>query len=212
MIKDIFKKLAVIVMARYIELVYKTSKVDLIGYKEVLTKDNEEKVMALFWHGDSYCLYPALKGSKLYIVTTKDRRGDYISDMCNYFGYRTIRVPDVSDEGNHMFKIRRIINEKDSNIAISLDGPLGPYHVPKDFAIITAYVTKMRVIPISLVVKRKIELKGRWDNFKIPFPFNELSIHFNEPIEITREDKIEKFSPLKNNIRSVMENTTVYNV
>ncbi len=206
MIKAMFPKWSINIMIKYIEFVYKTSKISVEGHEEILRGDNEEKIIALFWHGESYCFYPALKGSKLYIVTTRDRRGDYISDMCAHFGYKTIRVPDISDGGNYFYKIKKIINEEDtSNLAISIDGPLGPYHVPKDFALICAYLTKRRIMPLSISVKRKIELQRRWDKFKIPLPFNEITINCHEPIEISGEDKKEKFVSLKKHIRSVME-------
>jgi len=204
--QDIMKKLIVQIMAGYIEFVYKTSKVRFIGHTEIFTQEDAEKVIALFWHGDSYCLYPALKGSSLYVVTTKDRRGDYISDVCKYFGYETIRVPDVSDGENNLSGLIRIIKrEDDSNIAIAIDGPLGPYHVPKDFAIISALLSKRRIMPISFSAKREIELKRRWDHLKIPLPFNELKVIFKEPIEVLREDKKEQFASLKSQIRVIME-------
>ncbi|SHI67646.1 lysophospholipid acyltransferase family protein [Parasporobacterium paucivorans] len=206
MFNDIFEKTAVTVMKKYIEFVYNTSNVRICGNKDIFKKNSEERVVALFWHGDSYCLYPALRGSDMYIITTKDRRGDYISDICSYFGYKTIKVPDASDGGQYIFKIGKTIAEGDvSNIAISADGPLGPYHVPKDFAIATAALTKRKLLPITIDVRRKIELKKRWDDFKIPLPFNEITIHLNEPIEVTREDRKEKFSTLKKNIRIIME-------
>lgn len=204
---NIFKKLTVKVMEKYIQFVYNTSKITVYGNKKILNTDSKEKVILLFWHEDSYCLYPALKDSKLYIVTTKDKRGDYISDMCNYFGYKSLRVPDASDGGNYIFKMRELINKEDiSNIAISIDGPLGPYHVPKDFPIACATFTKRRVMSISIKAKRQIRLKKRWDNFKIPLPFNQLTINFYDPIEITKEDRKEKFCSLKNKIKSTMEN------
>jgi len=210
MIKKIFQKLSESFMIKYIEFVYSTSKVSYSGYKEFLNNENEEKLVALFWHGESYCFYPAFKGVNLYIVTTRDRRGDWISNMCRHFGYKTMRVPDTSDGGNYIFKIREIINNKDvSNIAISIDGPLGPYHIPKDFALICAYLTKRRIMPVSVNVKRKIELRKRWDKFVIPLPFNEILIKCNNPIEITHEDKNENFSSLKDEISAVMETLSI---
>jgi len=207
MLEDIFKKLSVKIMTKYIEFVYYTSKISINGNKKQLKEECKEKVVIVFWHGDSYCLYPALKGLKMYIVTTKDRRGDYISDMCTYFGYKPLRIPDISDGGNYLFKIKKIINEEDiSNIAISADGPLGPYHVIKDFSIVSAILTKRRIMPVSIVVKRKIKLTRRWDSFKIPLPFNQITITFHDPVEVNRKDRKEKFSSLKETIKGTMEN------
>lgn len=208
MLKRIWGKIAVFFLAGYINFVYSTSKIIIYGDKEVLTQESREKVIALFWHGDTYCLYPALKGSKLYVAVTRDRRGDYISGICNYFGYQTIRIPDLPDGGNYLFKIKNIVNKKDvSNLAISLDGPLGPYHVPKDFAFVTALLTKRKLMPIAISVKRKIEFQKRWDNYKLPLPFNEIILDFKEPIEVTSADKAEGFESIKGKIKVLMEDT-----
>ncbi len=206
MIRNLLEKISAKIMAKYIEFVYQSSKIQINGPKELIKKESLEKVIVLFWHGDSYCLYPALKDSKLYAVTTRDRRGDYITDMCHYFGYNSVRVPDESDGGNYLFKIRKLVNEEDiSNLAVSADGPLGPYHIPKDFAIATAVLTKRRILPLTIQVKRKIVLSKRWDGFKIPLPFNKLIINFHNPVEVTREDRKEKYVSLKDTIKSAME-------
>ncbi len=160
MSKGIWEKITVKILAKYISFVYRSSRIIIKGGKEMLTAEGGEKFIVLFWHGDTYCLYPALKNSQLYIAVTKDRRGDYITGICSYFGYKTIRIPDVSDGGNYMFKIRSIISKEDaSNLAVSLDGPLGPYHVPKDFAFVTALLTKRKLMPVTIIVKKKIEFK-----------------------------------------------------
>lgn len=110
-------------MIQYLEFVYHTSKVIYSGRREAL----QNGVVALFWHGESYCLYPALKGSDLFVITTEDKRGDYISDLCNHFGCQTLRFPDVSDGKNHLMILKQIAEKyRRSNFAISLDGPLGP--------------------------------------------------------------------------------------
>lgn len=206
MIKGILRKIGAQIMVKYIEFVYATSKVHYIGHRDILTNEDGEKVTALFWHGDSYCLYPALKGTKIYIVTTKDKRGDYISDICSYFGYKTLRLPDNTESGNYIFKIAKIVNGEDlSNIAITMDGPLGPYHIPKDFPIAFTYLLKRKVMPVSIHVKRKIELTRRWDRYKIPLPFNTITVNFNQPIEVLQEDKKDKFEVLKGKILKAMD-------
>lgn len=190
----------------YIKLVFNTSQIIKKGNFDQLTTNNKEKFIILFWHGDSFSIYPILKGEKLDIITTRDRRGDYITSLCNSYGYKTIRLPDESRKGKFLFKIKKQINEIDnSNLAIALDGPLGPYHVPKDFPFVLTRFSRRRIIPINLHIKKKITVNSRWDKFKIPLPFNEIEFILNEPINITKKDMEEKFSTLKDNIREIME-------
>ncbi len=205
MVRERWQKIIAGFMAGYIGFVYKTSKVRLTGYEKMKEIDRDN-VVAAFWHGDSYCLYPALAGMELYVVATKDRRGDYISEICRHFGYHAIRLPDNSDGGNYIFKIKQTITQDNAaDLAITLDGPLGPYHVPKYFPFAIAYLTKRNIVPISVQVKRKIELKRRWDAFKIPFPFNKVEIRFHEPVKVTKEDKDEKFISLIQYVQQSLE-------
>ncbi|SHJ30692.1 DUF374 domain-containing protein [Hespellia stercorisuis] len=205
MFREKWQKIAAGIMTAYIRFVYKTSKVCMIGFEKIKETDREN-VVAAFWHGDSYCLYPALAGMKLYVVATKDSRGDYISEICQHFGYRAIRLPDNPDGGNYIFKIKKLITQDNAaDLAITLDGPLGPYHLPKYFPLALAYLTKRNIIPVSVQVKRKIELKKRWDAFKIPLPFNEMEIRLHEAVKVTKEDKDEKFISLIKNIQCIME-------
>lgn len=186
-IKRFWEKLFIRLSILYIDFVYKTSKIDIKGYPELLHNENNEKFVLGFWHGESYCFFPVLKGSKLYVITTKNRRGDYIAKISSHFGYSPIRVPDDPATGNFLIKIRKQINGAEGgNVAITLDGPLGPYHVPKDFPYITALVSKRRMIPVSINVSRKKQLLNRWDRYVIPFPFNKIEIHFHEPMTIAK--------------------------
>lgn len=178
-------KLTTLISIYYIQFVYKTSKVISTGQYTLLQFDHAEKFIIVFWHGDSYSLYPYLSGQGLYVITTKNGRGDYINLICNHFGYKTIRVPDESEGGNFLFEIRREISGPDcANLAITLDGPLGPYHESKPFPFITALITKRRVLPVAIKCKRKIQLKGRWDNFTIPLPFNRIEIDVHDPLGV----------------------------
>ena len=148
-----------------------------------------KNLLLYFGMGIATALYPYLSGQGLYVITTKNGRGDYINLICNHFGYKTIRVPDESEGGNFLFKIRREINGPScANLTITLDGPLGPYHEPKRFPFITAVLTKRKILPLTIKCKRKIQLKGRWDNFTIPLPFNRIELHVYDPLEVNKKD------------------------
>lgn len=195
------KRLLTQLMIRYIEFVYRTSTVTYCGPQSAF----QDGVVALFWHGESYCLYPALRDANLCVITTADRRGDYISDICHHFGYQTLRFPDVSDGKNYLMLLKKAAQQDARlNFAISLDGPLGPYHAPKDFPLVSALLTKRAVLPVSVSVNKKLLAKRRWDRFVIPMPFNQITIHFNDAIPVSRTDRKGHFSAAKGAIAAVM--------
>lgn len=190
----------------YIDFVYKSSKINITGNPEGLENDNPEKYIFFIWHGDSYCYYPFLKGKKLNIITTVNKRGGVISRISKHFGYDVIQLPDYAGKGDYIFKVKNKINkETDANLVMSIDGPTGPYHEAKDFAFIMAIFSKRKIIPLNIDVKYKVELKNRWDKLKFPLPFNKISIKINEAYSVSRKDRKDKFTKIKKNIKEVME-------
>ena len=190
--------------AYYILFVYKSSKVIKTGQYQLLNSDEKENFIFTFWHGDSHCFYPAALERNIYVLITEDDRGNYIASLCGYFNYVPIRIPDRSTGKNLIFKIRKQINNQ-YDLAMSLDGPLGPYHVPKIFPFVMALFTKNRVVPLSIKIKRKIHVKKRWDKLTIPLPFNIIELHIHHPMKIEKEDLRNNFSLIQEKIKITME-------
>jgi len=204
MIKRILEKFFTKLSIGYLKFAYKTSKVTYTGRADFREKENLKDVVIGFWHGNSYCAFPVLRDTGTYILTTINKRGDYISDIGKSFGYNVIRVPDESKGENHVFKIRKEINgTKKSGIAFALDGPLGPYHVPKKFLLLIALLTKRKVVTVSFNIKRKIKLVKRWDKYVIPLPFNNIEVCFDEPLEVTKEGLDELGEKITENMENI---------
>jgi hypothetical protein len=72
-------KFVTLISIYYIKFVYKTSKIISTGQYALLESDYPEKFIIVFWHGDSYSLYPYLRNQGLYVITTKNgcKRGLY---------------------------------------------------------------------------------------------------------------------------------------
>jgi lysophospholipid acyltransferase (LPLAT)-like uncharacterized protein len=203
---DLFQEAVSALASFYIQFVYRTSKVTINGPLERLTNTREEPVVIGFWHGQSYCFFPFLKGTPLNIITTKNQRGNYIASMCEDFGYHPIRMPDEFEGGQHVLALRRQINSVNpAHLGIALDGPLGPRHEPKDFAFVMALFTKRPIMHVNFDCKYKITLKKRWDHYYIPLPFNQIIVDLYDPLTITKEDKAEDFQRLKDTFKSYVD-------
>ena len=191
----------------YIDFVYKTSKVEKCGKIEYLESEHPEKFIVFIWHGDSYCYYPFLEGKKLNVVTTQNKRGGVVSRISKHFGYDVMRLPDLAAGGNYIFQLKSQISKKNNaNLVLSVDGPTGPEHEIKDFAMITALFSKRKILPLAIDVKHSFCLKRRWDNFKIPLPFNKITISVNDFYEVQKQDRKEKFISLKEELKKAMLN------
>jgi hypothetical protein len=200
------EKLISVCLYYYIDFVYKSSKINIIGNRDFFENANPEKYIFFIWHGDSYCYYPFLKGKKLNIITTINKRGGVISRISKHFGYDVIQLPDYAGKGDYIFKVKKKINkETDANLVMSVDGPSGPNHEIKDFAFIMALFSKRKIVPLNIDVKYKVELKNRWDKLKFPLPFNQITIKINDAYSLSREDRKDKFTEIRKNIKEIME-------
>ncbi len=193
-------KFAAGLTALYIRLVYATSNVIYKGRRDLLFEN--ETFAVGFWHGSSFCYYPQLRGRGDIIITTRHKRGDLIADVGRKFGYVPFHMPDESDPDTTLLDIRRMLGGAAKNhICYSMDGPLGPYHVPQRFFLTTAWLAKKRVLPVSVEVRRKITLKKRWDKYIIPLPFARITFTFHEPLEVKKN----RFDELIGDIQRVMD-------
>lgn len=192
----------------YIKLIERTSKVEFEN-KELVFTENGDKYLAVFWHENSYCLYPTLRGLGVAVITTSNKRGDYIANMCREYGYKPLRVPDEARADNPLFKLAREINaSKDYHVALAMDGPLGPYREPKAFAFVLAEMTKRDILPVTVEVKRKLILFRRWDKFKIPLPFSHIKVTFNEPIKLSKQDRLDSYVQITDGLKKAMEHNS----
>ncbi|MDR0325110.1 MAG: hypothetical protein LBI19_03325 [Oscillospiraceae bacterium] len=186
--------------AGYMRFVYATSKVTREGHTELL--DGGDTFAVGLWHGDSFCYYPQLQNRGDVIVTTINKRGDVVAALGRKFGYNPIRLPDEHNPDVSLLNLRRMLADAGSqHICFSMDGPLGPYHIPSRFFLTAAYLAKKRIMPISVKVKRKIRLTRRWDKYMIPLPFSRITFTFHQPLEVKKD----AFAALTEQIITIMD-------
>lgn len=161
----------------YLNLLYKTCEIDYDLDESVSNLDDS---IIIFWHGQSFCAYYLMKlfpDAKVGVVMTSDARGEYIEDMTKSFGGIPVRIPNGAAARHG---IREIIDmgKADEKLvfSFSVDGPLGPQYEPKKMVFHISNKTNKKVLCCKIDVKRKIQLKKRWDKYVIPLPFGK--IHF----------------------------------
>ena len=186
--------------AGYLRFVYATSKVIWEGRPELLAGD--ETFAVGFWHGDSFCYYPQLQKRGDVIVSTVHKRGGIVVALGRSFGYNSVRLPDEHNPDASLLSLRRMLSgAEDHNICFSMDGPLGPYHVPARFFLTAAVLTKKRILLVSVRVKRKLHLQKRWDKYMIPLPFSRFTFTFHDPLTVKKSE----FDALTEEIIKIMD-------
>lgn len=66
------------------------------------------------------------------------------------------------------------------SVAIAMDGPLGPRHIPKKLIYFLSEKSNARLTGVTLSYSRKISLRNRWDHYRIPLPFSRITVRFDD--------------------------------
>lgn len=172
----------------YLELVFKTSNIVLTEFKF----DINNSIIG-FWHGDSYSVNLVIKKLisekfSLNVIVTADARGNYIENVLKKYKVKALRMPDGIKMKSFLRDLKLVSKKENESVAISLDGPLGPYHIPKKIGFSLSREANKKFIGIKLDYSRKISLKSRWDKYIIPLPFTTIKININDFGMVTLED------------------------
>lgn len=172
----------------YIELVYKTSNIVLNEFKF----DINNSIIG-FWHGDSYSMNLVVKKLmrdkfSLNVIVTADTRGNYIENILKKYKVNALRMPDGVKIKSFLRDLKLISKNQNQSMAVALDGPLGPYRIPKKIGFSLSRESNKKFIGVKLDYSRKISLKSRWDKYIIPLPFTTIKININDFGIVTAED------------------------
>lgn len=138
-----------------------------------------------FWHEDSFAMNLALAkvtgaGGHMSVLVTGDSRGDHIEYLIQRCKGKAIRMGYGFCDMGTLRDILNELKETDKSVAIAMDGPLGPRHIPKKMTYFLSEKSKTPLLGVTLQYSHKISLKGRWDHYRIPLPFSKLIIRMDD--------------------------------
>lgn len=190
----------------YIELVGKTSKFSLKGDVNLGIINN---CIIGFWHGESLGMNFFLreiheKVTRLHIVTTADKRGNYIGAIVENYGAKPLRMPDGVKMKSFLTKLKETANIPNSSISVALDGPLGPFKEPKKLGVMLASEAEKNYVLVKVNCVKKIILNKRWDKYVIPLPFNKFEFIISD-MGVINKEVLRNFKDYKETIKEKLQ-------
>ena len=176
-------------MAAYVRLVAATSHFDgpRIGHGQV--------VLA-FWH--EYNLVAAVAGYRLrrgsphVSFSTQTFRGEVMNAMLASIGAGSVPLPAEGQraEATRLSRELARLGREGATLAVSPDGPEGPYRRAKPGALIVARESGLPLQPWAVRARPSIRLHRRWDHHVVPLPFGRLHVVESEPIHVGPREPI----------------------
>jgi lysophospholipid acyltransferase (LPLAT)-like uncharacterized protein len=181
-------------MAAYVRLVAATSRVT-----GTLT---EEQAVLAFWHEYNLAALAVMlvrrRGLRHVSFSTRGFRGIVITALLGGVGVRVIPLPD---EGGNRAEARALtlamarLAADGFSLAVTPDGPFGPYRVAKPGAAIVARAAALPIVPLAFQARPSLRLRQRWDRHLVPLPFGRIRIVQGRPLTVAARQRIGALLP-----------------
>ena len=128
--------------------------------------------MFCLWHEDMLTLGYACRGRGIYVLISRSKDGELITQVIERLGFQTVR--GSTNRGGASAAREIITGLNGVSAAITPDGPRGPRREFQLGAVFLSSRTSMPLVPIGLAYERPWRL-GSWDKLAIPPPSPALS-------------------------------------
>jgi lysophospholipid acyltransferase (LPLAT)-like uncharacterized protein len=178
-------------LAVYVRIVAATSRVS-----GTLT---DGQAVLVFWH--EYNLIALIvmlarrRGLRHVSFSTRGFRGLVVTTMLARLGVRAIPLPD---EGANRAEARALavamarLAGEGFSLAVTPDGPFGPYRAAKPGAAIVAQAAGLPIVPLAFQTRPAPRLGRRWDRQLVPMPFGRIRVEQGMPMRIGPNDRIRR--------------------
>lgn len=152
-----------------------------------------ESIVVSMWHGEIFPItaYQRYLPNKFVVIVSQSKDGEFIARVIERLGHATVRGSSSRGGVKALLQAKRVIEKGDHIGIVTVDGPRGPRHKPKDGVFLLAQRAKAKIVPIRARVEKKKVFDKSWDRFVMPFPFSKCHLYVGDPIEVTSE-KLDK--------------------
>jgi lysophospholipid acyltransferase (LPLAT)-like uncharacterized protein len=144
-----------------------------------------QPVALLLWHGQLLPLLYIMRFQSIACLISTHKDGELIAQVAKRLG--CVLVRGSSSRGGDRALLGLVRALKDGfTIAVTPDGPRGPYRSFAPGALIAAHRAAAPVVAFGVHATRAWYLKS-WDQFMIPKPFARVTVVFDTPLLVPGE-------------------------
>ncbi len=138
-------------------------------------------VIAVAWHQDLFLLVGSLRG-RAQVAALASRSGDgaIIAEHLIRRGIRVVRGSSHRGAAPAAKELIQAVGEG-WTLAIAIDGPRGPFRVPKGGPLEIARAAGVPIVPVAARATRELRIPS-WDRFRLPLPRAHVALVYGEPI------------------------------
>lgn len=143
-----------------------------------------------FFHGTQFPLlaWPTRRKTAVMVSLSKD--GAMQARALGLLGFDVVRGSTSRAGVRGLAALVRKVARNERDAAFAVDGPKGPYGVPKPGAAFLADRTGAWLVPMGSAMKRGKVFDRAWDRFALPWPFTAVAVVIGAPIPHEQAEKL----------------------
>ncbi len=192
-LENIKYNLAASLISGYLRFCGLTTKYIIKGLKTDIPQSAKTPVIYAFWHNrQGYLLYPYRLHTKLCVLVSLSKDGEYIARALPKFNMVAARG-STTRGGAAAFRSLIAKAKQGYSLALTPDGPRGPVYQASVGVLALARKTGLPIVPAGVYATHKFAVNS-WDKFQVMLPFGKCAIVLGEPLNVNKDDNLKELA------------------
>ena len=181
-----------------LNIAFKTSKFNIHGEENL--KDSiasDSPTMICVWHSRFLYSVYFLKDNNynIWALSSTHKDSEILAKVLKRWKVNLIRGSSTRGWKNAIVEMKKKLEDSNSIIALTNDGPKGPPRIAKPGSVKLAVKQNANIITMTATASKFFELKS-WDKLRIPKPFGTIDLHISAPLPLD-ENQIDEIGDVK---------------
>jgi lysophospholipid acyltransferase (LPLAT)-like uncharacterized protein len=181
-----------------------TLRLELVVHPELELVRDRPWVLA-FFHGKQWPLLAWKRRRPTVVMVSLSKDGQIQSRALSILGFTVVRGSSSRGGARGLAAIVRKLGAGGHDAAFAVDGPRGPYGVPKPGVFLAARRAGAVMVPMGSAIVGAKTFARAWDRFALAWPFARVSVVLGAPLEPGDEPRSDDVARLAGAIASANE-------
>jgi lysophospholipid acyltransferase (LPLAT)-like uncharacterized protein len=159
-----------------------TLRVELEVHPALSAFEDRPWVLA-FFHGKQWPLLAWRRRRPTAVMVSLSRDGELQAGALGVLGFTVTRGSSSRGGARGLAALVRLLRGARHDAAFAVDGPRGPYGVPKPGVALAARRANAVIVPMGSAVASGKVLGRAWDRFTVAWPFTRVGVALGAPLE-----------------------------
>ena len=170
----------------FINLLFLSTRIELVGFKKVRSLVQSRKFIVAAWHGRLLLASYRFRSFNGIAMVSGSDDGEIIARVIQHQGHEAVRGSSTRGGLQALAEMIRRMKQGRLPAAIVPDGPLGPRYRVQPGIVILAQKTGIPILPVTYS-GRRLTIFNSWDRFIFPFPFTTCRFIYGTPVHVPKD-------------------------